>query len=69
LPDHKDRRKWLKENGHKLCIQVIFLALAFTQLCYAGIKNMDIDKQLTPEEQRVILQKGTEAPFSGKIFR
>ena len=33
-----------------------------------GSKNQSNLKKLTPEEERVIVQKGTEMPFTGKYF-
>ncbi len=43
-----------------------FLVLIFfTQLIHAQDRPMKY-KKLTPEEERVIIYKGTEAPFSGK---
>jgi peptide methionine sulfoxide reductase msrA/msrB len=45
-------------------LTVLILSLLVIHENYAG-EPMPY-KQLTPEEQRVILQKGTEQPFSGK---
>ena len=57
----------------KNCILIFgFLMLALAgctqnQHQTATQKTMNMDfKQLTPEEQRVIIHKGTEAPFTGK---
>ncbi len=34
----------------------------------APSQNQTTSKKLTPEEERVIVHKGTEAPFTGKYF-
>ena len=40
-----------------------------TLLCYTtNSLNAQNMKPLTPEEERVIVRKGTEAPFSGKYY-
>lgn len=49
-----------------LCI-VAFRALAISGDDESGEKNMTFNK-LTPDEERVIVDKGTEAPFSGKYY-
>lgn len=60
----------------KLCSFTIFCLLFISFLVYIGCKEKQniqtpakenyMDKKLTPEEERVIVHKGTEAPFSGK---
>ena len=46
----------------------VLLAAGLTELAW-GQKEVDMHgwKKLTPEEQRVIVQKGTEPPFSGRF--
>jgi peptide methionine sulfoxide reductase msrA/msrB len=46
---------------------VVFFILITITGCTQDQKNMTMEfKKLTPEEERVIVHKGTEAPFSGK---
>ena len=46
----------------RLLVLIIGLALA------GAVKAQDM-KPLTPEERRVIVDKGTEAPFSGRYYK
>lgn len=55
-------------------VAVVAAAVATLILPKAAGSNKDKDKtveykQLTPEEERVILHKGTEMPFSGKYYK
>lgn len=43
---------------------ILFLLLLIVNMLYAKETNMQY-KQLTPQEERVILYKGTEYPFTG----
>lgn len=45
------------------------ISLLFLNTKYIKAQEKDMEyKQLTPEEERVIIHKGTEAPFSGKYY-
>ncbi|MCD4692366.1 MAG: bifunctional methionine sulfoxide reductase B/A protein [Calditrichales bacterium] len=45
------------------------VSLLFLNTKYIKAQEKDMKyKQLTPEEERVIIHKGTEAPFSGKYY-
>ena len=45
------------------------VSLLFLNTKYVKAQEKDMKyKQLTPEEERVIIHKGTEAPFSGKYY-
>ena len=46
----------------------LYLFLALLCCCAGTPLNAQTMKPLTPEEKRVIEQKGTEAPFSGKFY-
>ncbi len=48
-----------------ILVNLVIVGLALTAATDEKDKNMDYNK-LTPEEERVILHKGTEAPFSGQ---
>ena len=59
----------LKFKQMKSLIIIIFTGLFFSSGCAQETSNKTSSlnyKKLTPEEQRVILHKGTEAPFTGK---
>ena len=53
----------------KNVIVILMMAMTFTTGCAQSSKNepaAENMKKLTPEEERVIVYKGTERPFSGK---
>ena len=52
-------------NQLSLVLSVVYIMIAFSTQAM-GQKSMKYNK-LTPEEERVILHKGTERPFSGKF--
>jgi peptide methionine sulfoxide reductase msrA/msrB len=49
-------------------ITILVLFISLTTFCACATRNEDKmpEQKLTPEEERVIVQKGTERPFSGK---
>ncbi len=55
-------------NGTKWVLAVAVIFVMSAQSAAEKDKKMKYNK-LTPDEERVILGKGTEAPFSGKYYR
>jgi peptide methionine sulfoxide reductase msrA/msrB len=59
----------LRKTTSKICLFVVyfcFLTPIFTSCQNNKPMNEDFFKNLTPEEKRVIVDKGTEAPFTGE---
>lgn len=48
-----------------ITVLVLFLFLGVLQSCASGPEEKMSNEKLTPEEERVIVGKGTERPFSG----
>lgn len=59
-------------NGKSITLLLSLLTLLILQSCAQKQNTMTTNKgkynELTPEEEYVILNKGTEAPFSGKYY-
>jgi len=50
-------------------MKIIILAIILlTSMLYGGDEMIKF-KELTTEEERVIIQKGTETPFTGKFYK
>ena len=47
----------------------ILIVQAVLMLSCTQSNGQTMKKELTPEEKRVIVGKGTEAPFSGEYYR
>ena len=56
-------------SATKWSIAVLAAAAFLVVVGAAANRERSMNKQLTPEEQRVIVRKGTERPFTGKYYQ
>jgi len=56
-------------DQYKIPLVTILISIFLFPISHANIKPMENDKNLTPQEKNVILNKATEAPFSGEYYK